>query len=104
MPDLLICTSESEGIPVSMMEAMAHGIPVLSVDVGGVHEIVEHRKNGLLISASATEHEIRTALEEFIAFSPETKHTMRQNAIKTSEDKFNAAKNYTAFVKTVLKD
>lgn len=104
MPDLLICTSESEGIPVSMMEAMAHGIPVLSVDVGGVHEIVEHRKNGLLIPAAATENEIRKALEEFIAFLPETKHAMRQNAVKTYEEKFNAEKNYTAFVKTVLKD
>jgi colanic acid/amylovoran biosynthesis glycosyltransferase len=102
-PDLLICTSESEGIPVSMMEAMAHGIPVLSVDVGGVHEIVEHRKNGLLIPAAATENEIRKALEEFIAFSPETKNAMRQNAVNTYEDKFNAQKNYTTFVQTVLK-
>jgi len=102
-PDLLICTSESEGIPVSMMEAMAHGIPVLSVDVGGVHEIVEHRKNGLLIPAAATENEIRSALEEFIAFSPETKKAMRQNAVNTYEDKFNAQKNYTTFVQTVLK-
>lgn len=103
-PDLLICTSESEGIPVSMMEAMAHGIPVLSVDVGGVHEIVAHRKNGLLIPAAATDHEIRLALEEFIAFSPETKHAMRQNAIKTYVEKFNAEKNYTEFVQTVLKN
>lgn len=103
-PDLLICTSESEGIPVSMMEAMAHGIPVLSVDVGGVHEIVEHRKNGLLIPAAATEIEIRSALDEFIAFSSETKQAMRQNAVKTYEDKFNGQKNYTTFVKTVLKD
>ena len=104
MPDLLICTSESEGIPVSMMEAMAHGIPVLSVDVGGVHEIVAHRKNGLLIPAAATDHEIRLALEEFIAFSPETKHAMRQNAVKTYVEKFNAEKNYTEFVQAVLKN
>jgi colanic acid/amylovoran biosynthesis glycosyltransferase len=102
-PDLLICTSESEGIPVSMMEAMAHGIPVLSVDVGGVHEIVEHSKNGLLIPAAATENEIRLALEEYIGFSPETKNAMRQNAVKTYEDKFNAQKNYTTFAQTVLK-
>jgi glycosyltransferase involved in cell wall biosynthesis len=103
-PDLLICTSESEGIPVSMMEAMAHGIPVLSVDVGGVHEIVNHLENGLLIPAAATDHEIRLALEEFIALPPEVKTAMRKNAVKTFEDKFTAHKNYTAFVQTALKD
>ena len=103
-PDLLICTSESEGIPVSMMEAMAHGIPVLSVDVGGVHEIVTHRKNGLLIPAAATDHEIRSALEEFISLSPEIKTAMRKNAVKTFEDKFTAHKNYHSFVQTALKD
>jgi hypothetical protein len=68
-----------------------------------VHEIVEHSKNGLLIPAAATENEIRLALEEYIGFSPETKNAMRQNAVKTYEDKFNAQKNYTTFVQTVLK-
>src|SRR5690606_13386262 len=32
--------SESEGIPVSIMEAMSFGIPVIATDVGGTSEIV----------------------------------------------------------------
>lgn len=103
-PDLLICTSESEGIPVSMMEAMAHGIPVLSVDVGGVHEIVNHRQNGLLIPTAATEHDIRSALTDFMELSLDAKNTMRQNAVKTYEEKFSAHQNYNSFAQTVLKD
>ena len=34
-PDLFINLSSSEGIPVSIMEAMSFGIPVISTDVGG---------------------------------------------------------------------
>jgi glycosyltransferase involved in cell wall biosynthesis len=83
---------------------MAHGIPVLSVDVGGVHEIVNHRQNGLLIPAAATDNEIRSALEDFIALSPEAKNTMRRNALKTYKEKFSAYQNYHSFVETVLKD
>lgn len=38
--DVLVNTSSSEGIPVSMMEAMARGVPVIGTDVGGVREIL----------------------------------------------------------------
>jgi len=37
---LLISLSVSEGLPVTMMEAIAYGIPIFSTDVGGVKEIV----------------------------------------------------------------
>ncbi len=39
--DLFIHVSESEGVPVSIMEALAAGIPVLATDAGGTREIVD---------------------------------------------------------------
>lgn len=39
--DWFMLLSESEGLPVSVVEAMAHGIPVIATDVGGVAEAVD---------------------------------------------------------------
>lgn len=46
--DLALLTSVSEGIPLSLIEAMAAGLPVVSTDVGGVPEVVLDGETGLL--------------------------------------------------------
>jgi colanic acid/amylovoran biosynthesis glycosyltransferase len=47
--DILVLPSISEGIPVSAMEAMATGIPVIATSVTGVPELVEDGVTGLLV-------------------------------------------------------
>ena len=46
--DVLLMTSRSEGMPVSLIEAAAAGIPVVSTPVGGVPELVAHERTGWL--------------------------------------------------------
>jgi glycosyltransferase involved in cell wall biosynthesis len=48
--DVLVMTSLWEGLPALLLEAMYLGVPVVSVPVGGVPEIVEHGRTGLLSS------------------------------------------------------
>jgi len=46
--DLIVMTSQSEGIPVVLMEAMAHGKLVLAPAITGIPELVEHHRTGFL--------------------------------------------------------
>lgn len=47
--DLYLNTSLHEGIPISVLEAMSHGIPVVAPNVGGFEEILEDGVEGFLI-------------------------------------------------------
>ncbi len=46
--DVVLLTSISEGIPLTLIEAMASGLPVVSTRVGGVAEVVADGQTGLL--------------------------------------------------------
>jgi len=48
--DIVILTSLNEGTPVSLIEALASGKPVVATDVGGVRDVVENGKFGFVVS------------------------------------------------------
>jgi glycosyltransferase involved in cell wall biosynthesis len=47
--DVCVLLSRWEGVPLSLLDAMAHGCVVVATDVGGVSELVEDRKNGFVL-------------------------------------------------------
>lgn len=57
--DLVVLTSRSEGIPLVLMEAMAHGKTVLAPAITGIPELVKHGETGFLYQAGS--------LEDFVA-------------------------------------
>ena len=65
MMDCLVLPSLTEGLPNVILEALARMKPVIASNVGGVPEIIEHGKSGLLFEASdsnALRDEIRKIL------------------------------------------
>jgi glycosyltransferase involved in cell wall biosynthesis len=72
--DLFALASDFEGLPVAVIEAMAAGLPVVSTSVGGVPELVEQDRTGLLVpprdgaalsralAALASDAQLRTAM------------------------------------------
>lgn len=63
--DLFINVSSSEGVPVSVMEAMSFGIPVIATNVGGTSEIVSD-KTGILIESDFSSEELAGKIEALI--------------------------------------
>ena len=50
LPAIVTETGETEGLGTVILEAMAARLPVAASDVGGIPDIVEHKKTGLLIA------------------------------------------------------
>lgn len=94
--DLFINTSSSEGIPVSVMEALSFGIPVIATNVGGTAEIVDGDV-GLLISPDITPIELAKAIDGFLNLDNHKK--LRSNARKRWEDRCQANSLYAEFAR-----
>lgn len=92
--DLFINLSDSEGIPVSIMEAMSFGIPCLATAVGGTLEIVKNAYNGFLVDVNATPK----AISDIILQNKEKLFVMRDYSRKSWETKFCADNNYSNFI------
>lgn len=47
--DIMILTSYNEGLPISLLEGLSYKMPLISSHVGGISEILEHKKNGFVV-------------------------------------------------------
>ena len=64
-PSLFINVSESEGVPVSIMEALSCGLPIIATNVGGISEIVDDHV-GVLVDKDFAFNDISNAINELI--------------------------------------
>ena len=103
--DIFITTSVSDGTPVSLLEAMACGLPCIGTRVGGIPEWIEHDRTGLLIPPRSPERVADALLT--LAADPDLRSRMgtaaRDVVVKNgrwSDLMAKAEKDYQELVKT----
>lgn len=73
--DLVVLPSYREGMPRSLLEAAAMGLPAVATDVPGCRHIVTHGVNGLLCQVKSAES-LRQALEQILTMSDAQRQEM----------------------------
>jgi len=101
-PDLFINVSETEGVPVSIMEAFAYGIPAMATDVGGVSELVKNEKSGFLLPVEVGASQLAQKIAAYLSLPEARKNFMGKSAYDTWRQDYNADKNYRAFTESLL--
>lgn len=96
-----INASTSEGIPVSIMEAMCVGIPCIATAVGGTPEIV-NSANGILLDPNPTADQIAQAIVNLYNMREDEYLGTRQAAYETWNVQYNAERNYQQFIQEIL--
>jgi len=80
-----------ENCPMSVLEAMAYGKPVIGSRMGGIPELVEHNITGMLFDAGNA-NELTVALDKLMA-SPELRKQMGAKARKRVVDEFSLSRH-----------
>jgi len=98
--DLFINVSEYEGIPYSMMEAIAAGIPLVGCDVCGVPEIVTEQ-TGLLLPKEVDPETAAIKIAQFLIEKARDRD-FRLGIQQFQQHYFNAEGNYKKFIEANL--
>lgn len=83
---VLLLPSYNEGLPISILEAMSHGMPIISTPVGGITEAVKNNDNGFIIDCGDTK-----ALAEKINVlcDKDLRKKMGQESFRIVKEKFD---------------
>ena len=96
LPSVTSSNGDMEGIPVSLMEAMAMGLITISTYHSGIPELITNLESGLLVQ----EHSPEDLAKALISVSNQNVdiENIRKNAMQTVDTYFNQEKLYKEFV------
>lgn len=88
---LSILASDVEGLGLALLEAQACGVPVIGTDVPGIREVVQHRRNGLLVPCGQPRALAAAALE--LLHDPLLRKQLSQAALCSVRSEFDGRAN-----------
>ena len=94
--DMLLLTSDHEGLPMILLEAMSCRVPIIAHAVGGIPELLDHGSCGFLIN-SQDPTEYAEAIQ-VLAHSPELRSAIANRAYERVKRKYSADNNAIVYL------
>ena len=102
---LFVTLSQYEALPVALLEAMAHGLPVIATSVGGVPEVIQSGINGFLLDYPPNEETLINITKSLLKNS-ELSDNVGSSAKQTIISRFSwddVARNLLSLYREILK-
>ncbi|QIM15872.1 glycosyltransferase [Leucobacter insecticola] len=101
---VFVNVSESEGVPVSIMEALAQGLPIIASDVGGNAELIDSEAGMFdgLLPPDPTAAEIADRIEQLWNANEKSYEGFVQASLDHWNREWSSAKNYSDFSEYLL--
>lgn len=101
--DAFILSSDFEGVPMSLIEAMGTGLPIISTDVGGIMDMIDNEKEGILTKCNERDLSnaiLRLANDKLLREKIGRQAYIRSNSFSSQ----NMASNYLNVYKGLLNE
>ncbi len=98
--DALLIPSQSEGLPLNMLEGMGCGCCAIAYAVAGIPEVITDRRDGWLV-APGEQSQYREAMKEALQLPPEAAAEMRQRARERILRAFDAQKQFALLAELI---
>ena len=85
--DIFVLSSLREGLPLVLLEAMAHGLPCIATDIAGNAEVIVHGETGLIVEPGNSEELAKAILN--LLMNKELRCAMGINGKKRVEQHFD---------------
>jgi glycosyltransferase involved in cell wall biosynthesis len=89
-------TSDHEGLPMALLEAMALGIPIVAHAIGGIPKLLDYGASGILVHEHSSRdyaHEVYKLLR-----NPDLTEVIVKNAMDRVKKEYSAARNAQAIL------
>jgi glycosyltransferase involved in cell wall biosynthesis len=98
-PDCFITTSENEGSPVSIQEAIAFGMPIIGTKIGGIPEMISG--NGILLPLDMQPCHVADAVKRLYNMEGEIYISMRDKSVKIWSEGYDREENLRKFTEII---
>lgn len=88
--DAYVQPSHHEGMPIALLEALSHGLPIVATSVGAVPEVIEHERQGVLVPPHHPE-QLADAMRELV-LNPDRRRSMSAAARLLAETRFSVGR------------